>query len=311
MQNLTIPRTDLATSRLGLGYMRIAEMGVDAVEQLVMTALDEGITFFDHADIYGAGTCEHVFGDVLARNPGLRERMVIQSKCDIVTAAAGGPRYDTSRDYLIASVEGSLERLRCDHLDILLLHRPDPLCDPAEVAEAVGELRERGLVRHIGVSNHGPARIELLAKHLGEMPVANQMQLSLIHNHMINADVFVDMAEAEGVDRDGGTLNYCQLHDILVQAWCPLQASWADGTFIDNPKFPELNGALAKLAAEHGVTKAAIALAWIMRLPARIQPIVGTTSPAHLREAARAADIELTRQQWYDLYQAALGHPIP
>ncbi len=310
MEYVTMPNTGLKVSRLALGCMRIGGKTPDEAEALIRTALDEGVNFFDHADIYGGGRCEALFGEVLKRTPGLREKMVLQTKCDIVRKEVGGPRYDTSREHILRSVDNSLRRLQCGYLDILLLHRPDPLMDPQEVAETFEELRKAGKVRYFGVSNHNPAQMALLQKYTKQPLAANQMQLSIVHSCMVDAGLHVDMTDNEAVDRDGGVLDYCMLHGITVQTWCPLQASWADGTFLGNPKYQKLNLALEKLAAEYGVTSSAVALAWILRHPANMQAIVGTTSPAHLKEACGAADVRLTRQQWYDLYMAE-GKTLP
>ncbi|MCM1282552.1 MAG: aldo/keto reductase [Muribaculaceae bacterium] len=304
MDYIQIANTDLKVSRLALGMMRIAEKNEEEVEILIREALAQGINFFDHADIYGKGECERIFGKVLAKNPELREQMLIQSKCDIVQEYAGGLRYDTSREYIMNQVQHSLERLHTSHLDILLLHRPDALCDPVELSETFDELHEKKLVRYFGVSNHSVGKLRLLNKYLKQPLICNQLQFSIIHSHMLDSDFFVNMADDHAADRDHGMLDYCRLHDITVQTWCPLQASWADGSFIDNPKYARLNALLESLAAEYRVTKSAIALAWILRHPANMQAVIGTTSPVHLRESCEALKVCLTRQQWYDLYMA-------
>lgn len=310
MEYITLPGTDQEISRLGLGCMRIWEKDVGQVESLVQTALEKGINFFDHADIYGGGACEELFGRVLKRNPGLREKMLIQTKCDIVPASAGGPRYDASMEHILSCVDNSLERLQCGYLDVLLLHRPDALADPCEVAEAFDRLYRAGKVRHFGVSNHSAGRIALLQKYVNQPLIIDQMQFSVVHSCMVDAGIFADMTEPQAIDRDGGVIDYCMLHGLLIQPWCPLQASWAEGSFIGHPHYSKLNDALDKLAGEYGVTKAAVALAWILRHPAYMQPILGTTSIQHLKEACAATAIQLTRQQWYDLYLAE-GKPLP
>jgi len=310
MEYIQLPNTDLKVSRLALGCMRIAGKTVDETEALVRAALEQGVNFFDHADIYGGGECERLFGEMLGRNPGLRGQMVIQTKCGIVTQQAGGPRYDMSKEHILGSVKRSLERLQCGYIDILLLHRPDALCDPAEVAEAFDELHREGLVRYFGVSNHSVSRMNLLRKYLKQPLVANQLQLSIVHSCMLDADMWVNMKEDEAVDRDNGLIDYCRLNDITIQTWCSLQASWADGTFINNPKYQKLNDALERLAQEYHVTKSAVALAWLLRHPANMQAVIGTTSAEHLREACDAVSVKLTRQQWYDLYMAE-GKRIP
>lgn len=306
MNYQTLPNTNLNVSRIALGCMRIADKSVDDVEKLVRCALDLGINFFDHADIYGAGKSEEIFGEVLKRHPDWRKEMIIQSKCAIVP----GKRYDFSREHIMKCVNESLERLHCDYLDILLLHRPDALCDPEEVAETFDELYESGKVRYFGVSNHTPLQIQLLQKYCKQPIIINQLQLSIVHSVMIDSGMNMNMKESWAQDKDGGVLDYCRLHDITIQPWSSIQASWAEGTFIDHPDYKELNDALQTLADKYNVTKTAISIAWLLRHPAKMQPIVGTTSPAHLKEMAAAADINLSRQEWYDLYLAS-GKPLP
>ena len=306
MKYFQLPQTDLTVSRVALGCMRIAGKSVEEVEGLVKEALDLGINFFDHADIYGAGKSESLFGEVLKKHPEYREKMIIQTKCAIVP----GKRYDFSKEHIINSVNQSLERLQCDYVDILLLHRPDALCDPKEVAEAFDELYESGKVKYFGVSNHTPYQIQLLQKYTKHPLIINQLQLSIVHSVMIDAGMNMNMKEAWAQDKDGGVLDYCRLNDITIQPWSVVQASWAEGTFIDNPTYSKLNDVLQTLADQYHVTKSAIAIAWILRHPACMQPIVGTTSIQHLRESVEATEVDLTRQEWYDLYLAS-EKPLP
>lgn len=306
MKYFQLPHTDLKVSRIALGCMRIADKSVEEVEVLVKTAIDQGINFFDHADIYGGGKSEKVFGEVLKRNPELREKMIIQTKCAIVP----GKRYDFSKEHIISSVENSLKRLQTDHVEILLLHRPDALCDPKEVAEAFDELYDRGMVKYFGVSNHTPLQIQLIQKYTKHPIIINQLQLSIVHSVMIDSGLNMNMKEAWAQDKDGGVLDYCRLNDITIQPWSVVQASWEEGTFLNNSDYQKLNDVMQKLADEYHVTKSAIAVAWLLRHPACMQPIVGTTSPTHLIESCQATDVELTRQQWYDLYLAG-GKPLP
>lgn len=306
MNYFTLPHTHLKVSRVALGCMRIADKNIDEVEKLVFKAIDCGINFFDHADIYGSGKSEELFGEVLKRHPKLRQNMIIQTKCGIVP----GKRYDFSKEHIIESVNNSLKRLNCDYIDILLLHRPDALCDPKEVSEAFDELYESGKVKYFGVSNHTPLQIELLKKYSNYPIIINQLQLSIVHSVMIDSGLNMNMKESWAQDKDGGVLDYCRLHDITIQPWSVVQASWQEGTFIDNPHYKELNSVMEKLADEYNVSKNAIAIAWLLRHPANMQPILGTTSPTHLEELVHACDIHLTRQQWYDLYLAS-DKPLP
>lgn len=296
----------LQASQLGLGCMRIANKSYEEVEALIFKALDLGINFFDHADIYGKGKSEELFGEVIKRHPEIRSQMIIQSKCAIVP----GVMYDFSKEHIIESVKGSIARLNCGYLDILLLHRPDALCDPLEVKEAFEYLHGQGLVKYFGVSNHTPYQMQLLEKYLPFPLIANQLQLSIVHAGMIDAGINMNMTDNLAIDRDGGILDYCRIHDIVIQPWSALQASWEEGTFIDNPNYGPLNEVLATLATKYQVSKAVIAIAWLLRHPANLQPILGTTSAKHLEEIVVATKIQLTRSEWYQLYLAA-GHKLP
>ena len=306
MEYIQLPKTDLKVSRIALGCMRIADKTGAEVEKLVKTALDLGINFFDHSDIYGGGKSEMLFGEVLKMHPEYRQKMIIQTKCGIVP----GKRYDFSKEHIINSVNESLKRLNSDYVDILLLHRPDALCDPKEVAEAFDELYQSKKVKYFGVSNHTPYQIKLLQKYCKYPLIINQLQLSIVHSVMIDTGLNMNMKEAWAQDKDGGVLDFCRLNDILIQPWSVLQASWAEGTFINNPDYQKLNDELDKLAQLYHVDKTAIAIAWLLRHPAKMQPIAGTTSPEHLTKIVKAVDVKLTRQQWYDLYLAS-DKPLP
>lgn len=290
---------------LGLGCMRLGKLTTEEAEKLISFALDNGITFFDHADIYGSRKCETLFGEVLKRNPNFRKQMIIQSKCGICKGY-----YDLSKKYIIKQVEESIRLLNCEYLDILLLHRPDALVDYDEVNEAFNYLYDKGLVKEFGVSNMNPIQIELYNKKLDHKIKYNQVQFSLIHSHMISESLFVNMSEVESAMRSGTLIEYSMLKDISLQAWSPLMASWDDGTFIDNPKYEQLNKKLEEVASKYNVTKNCIAISWILRHPANILPIVGTTSIVHLKEMIKAIDIKLTREEWYGLYLSS-NHILP
>ena len=291
--------------QIALGCMRIAGMSFDAVEELILCAVENGVTFFDHADVYGNRKCEELFGLVLKKHPDLRHKITIQSKCGICNGY-----YDFSKEHIIKQVEESVRLLNCDYLDILLLHRPDALVEYKEVNDAFDYLFSKGLVKSFGLSNMNSWQIELFRKHVKYPVLYNQIQLSIVHAHIINQGIFVNMSSAEAMDHSAGLLEYCQLKDIQIQAWSSLMASWSEGSFIDHPNYPELNQKLNELANKYQVSKNAIAIAWILRHPANIIPIVGTTSKKHLLEIAKAKDIKLSRQEWYELYLSA-GHRLP
>ena len=260
---------------------------------------------FDHADIYGSRKCEQIFGEVLKRNPKIREKMIIQSKCGICRGY-----YDLSKEHIIKQVEESIRLLNCDYLDILLLHRPDALVDYNEVNEAFEYLYNKGLVKNFGVSNMNPIQIELYNKYLTHKMKYNQVQFSIVHSHMISEGLFVNMSEEEGCIRSGNLLEYSMLKGIELQAWSPLMASWDDGSFINNPKYENLNNKLQEIANKYNVSKNTIAIAWVLRHPSNITPIVGTTSINHLLELVKAKEIILTREEWYSLYLSG-GHILP
>lgn len=306
MEYINVKQTDLQASTIALGCMRIADKSESEIESLIATALDAGINFFDHADIYGGGKSETLFGDVLKKHPEYREKMIIQDKCGIVP----GKYYDASYEHIIDSVNHSLERLQTSYIDILLLHRPDALSEPQEIARAFNALHQQGKVKYFGVSNYTAGQIAYLQKYLDFPLVINQLQLSIIHSLMIDSGLNMNMTDEQAIDREGGILDYCRIHDMTIQPWSSVQASWADGTFIDNPKYEKLNTVLATLAEKYHTNKGAIAIAWLLRIPGDIQPILGTTSPVHLKESLDALNIKLTREEWYALYLAE-EKPLP
>ena len=291
--------------KIGLGLMRLAKLNIEQAEQLILCAIENGVELFDHADIYGSRKCEQIFGEVLKRNPKIREKMIIQSKCGICRGY-----YDLSQEHIIKQVEESIRLLNCDYLDILLLHRPDALVDYNEVNEAFEYLYNKGLVKNFGVSNMNPIQIELYNKYLTHKMKYNQVQFSIVHSHVISEGLFVNMSEEEGCIRSGNLLEYSMLKGIELQAWSPLMASWDDGSFINNPKYENLNNKLQEIANKYNVSKNTIAIAWVLRHPSNITPIVGTTSINHLHELVKAKEIILTREEWYSLYLSA-GHILP
>nr|WP_310833408.1 aldo/keto reductase [Paenibacillus typhae] len=285
--------------------MRIADLSPQEADVHIHSALEAGIDFFDHADIYAAGQAEEVFGEVVAASPGMREQLMIQTKCGIRNGF-----FDFSKEHIVNSVENSLKRLKTDYVDVLLLHRPDTLMEPEEVAEAFDYLEQKGMVKHFGVSNLNPLQIELLKKNVKQPLLFNQLQLSIMVSGMIDAGFNVNMTNSASVVHDGGILEYSRLHDMTIQPWSPFQYGFFEGVFLGNEKFPELNEVIGKLAAEKEVADTAIAIAWLLRHPANMQPIVGTTNTQRLLDIAKASDITLTRQEWYEIYRAA-GNKLP
>lgn len=310
MKTFVLPGTDITVPAIVTGVMRIQEKSDADVRALYDASLAAGINFFDHADIYGDSVhgCERRFAEALRLSPSDREQITLQTKAGI---HKDGPYFDFSYDHLIEAVEGSLVALNTDYVDILLLHRPDALVEPEDVARAFDELHAAGKVRAFGVSNHTPAQIELLKRYVRQPLVANQMQLSITHSPMIAQGLTMNMgALDQSVTRDSGVLDYCRLHDITVQAWSPFQAGFFTGVFLGNPDYADLNAVIDRLAAAYGVQPEAIATAWITRHPAQMQVVLGSTTPERVTAAAAGADVQLTRPEWYELFRAA-GHIVP
>ena len=305
MNKIIMANGNIKASEIGLGCMRISEMDKTSVNSLINTALDCGVNFFDHADIYGNGKSEEIFSEALSMSPSLREKIIIQSKCSIKDGF-----YDYSKEHIINSVDSILKRLKTGYLDILLLHRPDTLMEPEEVNEAFEKLYNEGKVRNFGVSNHNSMQIELLNKYLKNKITINQLQFSIMHTGIIDSGLNVNMKISPSVDRDGSILEYCRLKDINIQAWSPYQYGFFEGTFLNNPKFPELNKKLEELAEKYSVSPTAIATALILRHPAKIQTIVGTTNENRLRDICTASNVKLTREEWYSIYLSA-GNKLP
>jgi predicted oxidoreductase len=295
----------LQVSEISLGCMRIAGLSEKEANHLINTALDEGINFFDHADIYAGGHAEEVFSKAIDLNTSIREKMIIQTKCGIRQGF-----FDFSKEHILASVDGSLKRLNTDYIDVLLLHRPDALVEPEEVAEAFDKLYASGKVRHFGVSNQNPMQIELLKRYVNQNLIFNQLQFSITNTGMIDAGLNVNMQIDPSINRDGSILDYCRLNNITIQAWSPFQYGFFEGVFLNNDKFPELNNKINEIANAKGVTNTAIAIAWILRHPAKIQPIVGTTNAERLKDICKASNARLTREEWYEIYRAA-GNKLP
>lgn len=284
----------------GLRFIRLMGAAMP-IRQQIRTAMDGGVNLFDHADIYGGGSCEELFAEAIGMNETIRDKILLQSKCSI-----RGGYFDFSKEYILEATDGILKRLHTDHLDLLLLHRPDPLMEPEEVAEAIETLHSSGKVRYFGVSNQNPMQIELLQKYTGQKLVVDQLQMSVVHTPVFDSGLTVNMNIDQSIDRTGSIYEYSRLKDITLQAWSPFQKGYFEGPFFnDNEKYGKLNELINQLAEKYGVTNTAIAVAWLTRVPSGIQVILGTTKPQRMIDGCAGSDIPLTRKEWFSLYAAA------
>lgn len=306
MRTMQLSRSNLQVPVVAVGCMRINRLTPLEAERFVRTALDGGANFFDHADIYGGGACEEIFAKAIHMTPAVRDKIFLQTKCGIRPGVA----FDFSKEHILASVDGSLKRLQADCIDVLLLHRPDALVEPEEVAEAFDALQVSGKVRHFGVSNQNPMQIQLLQKYVKQPIVANQLQLSVTNATMISQGLHVNMLDANAVNRDGSVLDFCRLNAITIQPWSPFQYGFFEGVFLGNPKFAQLNAKIDEIAAQYGVSATTIVMAWLLRHPANMQPVTGTMNVERLKDCIQAAEIRLTREEWYAIYLAA-GNILP
>ncbi|MDR2629298.1 MAG: aldo/keto reductase [Spirochaetaceae bacterium] len=306
MRSIQLGGSGLTVPVIAVGCMRINTIGKAEAERFVKAALDLGANFFDHANVYGDGECEEIFAGAVGMNNTVREKLILQSKCGIRKGIA----FDFSKEHILASTDGILKRLRTDYLDVLLLHRPDLLVEPEEVAEAFGILHAQGKVRNFGVSNQNPMQIELLRKYLRQPIVANQLQLSIVHASMISQALHVNMEDDKALNRDGSVLDFCRLNSITIQPWSPFQYGFFEGVFLGSDKFPVLNAKIDEIAKKYAVSNTTIAMAWLLRHPAKMQPVTGTMNPARLEDCVKAAEINLTREEWYEIYLAA-GNVLP
>ncbi len=303
MKHLNIVNGPQNVSAIIQGCMRMPALTKEEAAKAIISAYEAGVNFFDHATCYGAGEAEIRFSEAFPLTGIKREDIFIQSKCGIYPDRR---EFDWTKDSILSSVDGILDRLKTDYLDTLLLHRPDLLFDPEEVAEAFAALEKAGKVRWFGLSNTTPMQTELLKKYVEQPLVINQLQLSLEQSQLIDQALYMNNKTTEmSVSRDCGVLDYCRLNDITIQAWSPLQIGMFGGTFIDNPDYPELNKALAMIAEREGVSKSAVAIAWILRHPARMQVIIGTMNPIHIKETCEASRVDLSHNDWYKLYLAS------
>lgn len=307
MKKTMLGKTNLEIPVIAVGCMRIAEMETNRLTEHIRFCIEHGLNFFDHADIYGGGQCESRFAEAFKKTEYKREDVILQSKC----AIRPGVMYDFTKKHILESVDGILKRLDTDYLDVLLLHRPDALMEPEEVAEAFELLEKEGKVRHFGVSNHRPYQIELLNKYVKQELCANQLQFSIPFSNMVAAGMEANMLTDGAIDRDGGVLDYCRLKDITIQAWSPFQYGFFEGIFLgNNEKYPELNKVLEEISQKYDTTPTAIATAWILRHPANIQMIAGTTNTERMSEIIKGSEIRLEREEWYRLYLSS-GHILP
>lgn len=301
----TINIGNMTASAISLGCMRMSNLEKNQVDAIMETAISNGINYFDHADIYGGGNSEKLFGEYLKRHAGVRDKIFIQTKCAIHDG-----QFDFSKEHILKSVEGSLERLGVDYVDALLLHRPDTLMEPEEVAEAFDILESSGKVRSFGVSNQNLMQIELLKTAVKQPLIINQLQFSVTEAGLVTSGMNVNMKNPESVMHDGGLLEYSRINNITVQAWSPFQHGFFAGSYIDNDDFPKLNAKLAEIGEKYGLTKTGVAAAWILRHPAKMQLIAGTMNPERLESICQASNVTLTRAEWYEIYRAA-GHSLP
>jgi predicted oxidoreductase len=305
VRTINLGSSPLEVPVVAIGCMRINSLEKPEAERFVQTALEAGANFFDHADIYGSGTCEEIFADAIHMNAEVREKIILQSKCGIRKGM-----FDFSKEHILESVDGILRRLNTEYLDVLLLHRPDALVEPEEVAEAFDILENSGKVRHFGVSNQNPMQIQLLKKFVKQPLVANQLQLSITNANMISNGINVNMENDSAITRDGSVLDFCRLHDMTIQPWSPFQYGFFEGVFLGNEKFPELNQQIDEIAAKYEVSNTTIATAWLLRHPANMQPVIGTMNIDRLTDCVKASEIHLTREEWYQIYRAA-GNILP
>lgn len=317
MKKVNLGATTLQIPAMALGIMRMEAKSPKDAATAIETAYDAGINFIDSADIYGQGKSEEVFGEALKLGNVKRENLFIQSKAGIIIDPARshgsfvfGGRYEFTKEHLLEAVDGILQRMHIDYLDSLLLHRPDALMDLDGIKRAFDILQASGKVRFFGVSNFHPQQVAMLQAELSQRLMFNQLQFGLMHTEMVDFGLNTNISNSEGTDHDGGLLEYCRRQHITIQTWSPFQYGNFEGTFIDNPDYPELNAALQKVADKYGVGKNAIAAAWILKHPADMQMIIGTMNPAHILDSAKGSEIEITNQEWYDLYLAA-GHKLP
>ncbi|WNS41858.1 aldo/keto reductase [Paenibacillus sp. MMS20-IR301] len=314
-----IPASRIALGCMGLGgewdHEPVTAGQIKQGHEALEAALSIGINFFDHADIYTRGKAEKVFGQIFKERPGLRDEVILQSKCGIRLMEPGDitNMFDFSKEHILGSVDGTLSRLGTDYIDILLLHRPDPLMDPEEVAEALHQLKAAGKVRHFGVSNMSAAQIKLLQAYCDEPFIVNQLHMSLAKISWVDAALSVNREQWKDITFPEGTIEYCREENIQLQAWGPLAQGLFSGRPLEGQPESVVNTAarVRALAEEKNTTPEAIVLAWLMTYPAAIQPVIGTVNPLRIKACAGAESIQLTRKEWYELYVSSRGEKLP
>lgn len=303
MKKIKLGRSDLNVSEIALGCMRMDKLNLEDAARVIETAYNEGVNFYDHADIYGKGESEKRFSDALKKTSIKREDILLQSKAGIRSGF-----FDFSKEHILKTVEDSLERLDTDYLDVLLLHRPDALVEPEEVAEAFDELQSSGKVKHFGVSNHSPLQIELLKKYIKQDLITNQLQFSVMHTGMVDAGIHVNTKNENSIDHDRAILDYSRVNDMTVQPWSPVHGE--KGVFLNNPEYKEVNDKLTEVGKNYDLDNEAMAIAWLLRHPAKMQVILGTMTPERIKNYSKASGISMTREEWYSIYRAA-GNIVP
>lgn len=306
MKKIFLGGSGIEASEMALGCMRICRKPMEETEKLILTAVDEGINYFDHADVYGFGASEECFGKILKQNPGLRSKIFLQTKCTLIRDAEKTLYLDTSKEHILKSVDKSLRRLGTDYIDTFMLHHPDTLIEPEEVAEAFDILQSNGKVRHFGVSNFKTMDLQFLQSYLNQKLIVNQMQLSVAHTEVIDSNNSIKLNDEDNVEHSGSILTYMRMKKMTLQAWSPFQVRFYGGVFMNDASYPSLNQVASRMAEEKGVSVSALAIAWILRHPAKIQPMIGTTNAERLKDICRASEVELNRAEWYELYRATL-----
>ena len=305
MKRYGLENLDMTVPAIGLGCMRIGDMSVSELEKWVEGALELGLDFFDHADIYAGGRSEEKFGLLLRQKPNLRDQMIIQTKCGIKSNG-----YDLSKEHIIKSTEDSLRRLNTEFVEVLMLHRPDLLMEGETIADAFDTLHRSGKVKYFAVSNMNGNQMDQIKRHTSHRLLFNQIQLSLVHAPALDELVYFNTMDDRAIPRTSGIIEYCEHSQIKIQCWSALQASWEEGTFLKHPAYKPLNDKLEEIADRYDVTPAAVAIAWLLRHPSQFMPITGTTSLDHLKNLSQAVTIQLSREEWYALYTSA-GRQLP